>query len=118
MIEGLNFQTREILASAACLGAATRAGHPGRWQFARNPGLVQGKADALGLPVDVPDIAETTAQGAAMLAGLGAGDFADIAQAGDALTCSFTEPIQTQRGGITTTAGSGSSDRPIPRSAH
>lgn len=89
VIEGLNFQTREILASAACLGLK-----PERIILvggsARNPGLVQGKADALGLPVDVPDIAETTAQGAAMLAGLGAGDFADIAQAGDALTCSFT----------------------------
>lgn len=89
VFEGLNFQTREILSSAECLGLT-----PDRFILvggsARNSGLVKGKADALGLPVDVPDVAETTVQGAAMLAGLGAGDFADMAQAVEAVDCQFT----------------------------
>jgi len=89
IIEGLNFQTREILTSAKCLGL-----EPERLILvggsARNPSLVQSKADALGLPVDVPDVAETTAQGAAMLAGLGAGDFADMDQAFSAMESNTT----------------------------
>ena len=45
---------------------------------ARNAALVQAKADTLGLPIDLPDVAETTALGAAMLAALGMGEFATL----------------------------------------
>ena len=37
--------------------------------------LMQFQADILGIPVDVPVITETTALGAAYLAGLGVGNF-------------------------------------------
>ncbi|MCL4188067.1 MAG: hypothetical protein KJZ85_10690 [Rhodobacteraceae bacterium] len=84
VFEGLNLQTREILASATAFGLA-----PEQLVFvggsSRNPGLVQAKADALGLPVEVPDVAETTALGAALLAALGAGAFAGIDEAVDAM---------------------------------
>lgn len=38
-----------------------------------NPFLMQFQADMLGIPVEVPEIAETTALGAACLAGLAVG---------------------------------------------
>ncbi|MBU3030731.1 FGGY-family carbohydrate kinase [Paracoccus marinaquae] len=97
VFEGLNLQTREILASAACLGLT-----PERLIMvggsARNPGIVQSRADALGLPVDVPGVTETTAQGAAMLAGIGAGEFADMDQAVAAMTCAMTRTEPTTDG--------------------
>ena len=39
------------------------------------------KADVLGMPVEVPDVTDVTAQGAALLAGIGVGIFADAAEA-------------------------------------
>jgi xylulokinase len=39
------------------------------------------KADVLGLPVEVPEVTDVTAQGAALLAGIGIGVFADAAEA-------------------------------------
>lgn len=84
VFEGLNFQTREILESAAPLGVdADRLVFVGG--NSRNPALVQGKADTLGLPVDVPEVGETTCLGAAMLAGLGTGCFASLDEAVDAM---------------------------------
>lgn len=77
VFEGLNLQTRAILASASAFGVA-----PDRIVLvggsARNAALVQAKADTLGLPIDLPDVAETTALGAAMLAALGIGEFATL----------------------------------------
>jgi glycerol kinase len=46
---------------------------------ARDGGLMQFQADVLGVPVVVPEVAETTALGAAMLAGVGAGAFSQDA---------------------------------------
>lgn len=43
-----------------------------------NKFLMQFQADILGIPVDVPVITETTALGAAYLAGLGVGEFASL----------------------------------------
>lgn len=43
-----------------------------------NKFLMQFQADILGIPVDVPEITETTALGAAYLAGLGIGDFTGL----------------------------------------
>ena len=40
--------------------------------------LMQFQADILGIPVDVPVITETTALGAAYLAGLGVGEFSNL----------------------------------------
>jgi glycerol kinase len=52
----------EPLAELRADGAAT----VNRW-------LMQFQADVLGVPVVVPEVAETTAMGAALLAGVGAG---------------------------------------------
>jgi glycerol kinase len=41
--------------------------------------MAQDLADMLGVPVERPAMAETTALGAAMLAGVGCGLFADLA---------------------------------------
>lgn len=46
-----------------------------------NDWLCQHLADILGVPVERPRVIETTALGAAMLAGIGAGLFADLAEA-------------------------------------
>jgi len=48
---------------------------------ARLPLLSQLKADVLGLPIVVPELPEGAAMGAALLAGLGSGVFADPCQA-------------------------------------
>ncbi|WP_275429744.1 FGGY-family carbohydrate kinase, partial [Proteus mirabilis] len=42
-----------------------------------NDWIAQDLADILAIPVDRPDFAETTALGAAMLAGIGCGMFTD-----------------------------------------
>ena len=42
--------------------------------------MMQFQSDLLGVPVDRPDMVETTAQGAAWLAGLHAGLWSDIAE--------------------------------------
>jgi len=46
-----------------------------------NDWIAQDLADVLALPVERPDFIETTALGAAMLAALGAGWFATLAEA-------------------------------------
>jgi xylulokinase len=97
VFEGLNFQTREILESTAVLGVnADRLVFVGG--SSRNAALVQAKADTLGLPVDVPEVAETTCLGAAMLAGLGAGVFGSMDEAAEAMKSPTkrTEPDPAQ----------------------
>ena len=47
----------------------------------RNPLWLQMKADVTGLPVEVPEHEEVTLLGAAMLAGVGAGVYADLEEA-------------------------------------
>ena len=47
---------------------------------AANKFLMQFQADLIGIPVDVPEIKDTTALGAAQLAALGAGEFDSIEQ--------------------------------------
>ncbi|WP_252405425.1 FGGY-family carbohydrate kinase, partial [Escherichia coli] len=46
-----------------------------------NDWIAQDLADILAIPVDRPDFAETTALGAAMLAGIGCGMFTDLGKA-------------------------------------
>lgn len=93
VLEGLNFQTREILNSIEIFGVT-----PDRVAFvggsSKNPTLVQNKANALGLPVEVPEISETTVLGAAIIAGAGAGVFASTNEAVEAMrpTTTVVEP--------------------------
>lgn len=80
VFEGLSFQTKEIVDSMqecdiqaekfVMIGGSTKSSS-----------LVQTRADILGLPVEVFDVPETSALGAAMLAGIGVGIYADIDEA-------------------------------------
>jgi glycerol kinase len=49
----------------------------------RNRFLMQFLADILNIPVEIPEISETSALGAAYLAGLGRGDFASLSELSD-----------------------------------
>ena len=80
-VEGISFGIRHLLEIALnytnisvgelrCVGGGTRNAF---WQ--------QVKADVLGLPVDTPNIVDVTAQGAALLAAVGAQVFHDEAEA-------------------------------------
>ncbi|HJQ84919.1 MAG TPA: FGGY-family carbohydrate kinase, partial [Candidatus Binatia bacterium] len=72
-LEALAYQTRDVAdAMAADAGAALRALRVDGGAAA-NDFLMQFQADVLGVPVDRPKVVETTAMGAAFLAGLGTG---------------------------------------------
>ncbi|MDA5192581.1 glycerol kinase GlpK [Govanella unica] len=74
-LEAVAYQTRDLVAAMT----AEFAGDAGASVLRVDGGLTNSRwlmrfmADMLGRPVDVPDVAETTALGAAFLAGLGAG---------------------------------------------
>jgi glycerol kinase len=75
-LESIAYQTRDVVA------AMTAAGVPLRelrvdGGAAANDFLMQFQADILGIPVDRPALVETTAAGAAYLAGLGASFWTD-----------------------------------------
>jgi xylulokinase len=83
-VEGISYGIRYLLETAQgysgvtvgelrCVGGGTRNTF---WQ--------QVKADILGLPVDAPSVVDVTAQGAALLAAMGAGVFRDTAEAASA----------------------------------
>jgi xylulokinase len=81
VIEGINFSFLEMLKSLE-----TGAGQKAQKITAigggtRNELWMQTKADISGLPVETPEIEEATAMGAAMLAGMGAGVYKDLAEA-------------------------------------
>ncbi|MEO6718384.1 MAG: glycerol kinase [Novosphingobium sp.] len=100
-ITGLSFSTTrahlvraalEAMALQTCDLAAAFAGDGARWTSLRidggmsaNDWIAQDLADMLDLPVERPDFVETTALGAAMLAGLGAGLFASLDEAAGAM---------------------------------
>ena len=100
-ITGMSFSTTrahlvraalEAMALQTCDLAAAFAGDGARWTALRidggmsaNDWIAQDLADMLELPVERPDFVETTALGAAMLAGLGAGMFASLAEAAGAM---------------------------------
>ena len=76
-LEAMAHQTHDLMTAFAADGA--------RWQclkvdggMAANDWLAQDLADMLALPVERPAFVETTALGAAMLAGIGCGLFADL----------------------------------------
>src|SRR5439155_23363108 len=77
-LESLAFQTRDLIeAMARDAGGAARAGRIRELKVdggaAANDFLMQLQADVLGLPVSRPRVIETTALGAALLAGLATG---------------------------------------------
>ncbi len=79
-LEAVAQQTADLLDALAADGvAATRLRVDGG--MVANDWLCQHLADVLGIPVERPQVIETTALGCAMLAGVGAGLFADLAAA-------------------------------------
>lgn len=100
-ITGMSFSTTrahlvraalEAMALQTCDLAAAFAGDGARWTSLRidggmsaNDWIAQDLADMLDLPVERPDFVETTALGAAMLAGCGAGLFGSLAEAARAM---------------------------------
>ena len=96
-ITGLSFATGRAHIARAALEAMAHQTHDlmtaftsdgARWQclkvdggMAANDWLAQDLADMLGLPVERPAFIETTALGAAMLAGIGCGLFASLEDA-------------------------------------
>ncbi len=83
-LEAMAHQTLDLAEAFAADGA--------RWSSLRidggmsaNDWMAQDLADMLGLPVERPHFVETTALGAAMLAGVGAGLFASLAAAAAAM---------------------------------
>jgi glycerol kinase len=77
-LDSIAFQTRDLVEAMRAAGqpiAVLRADGGGT----ANGYLMQRQADLLGIPVEVAGVQETTALGAAFLAGLGAGVWRDVA---------------------------------------
>jgi len=83
-LEAMAMQTVDLAHAFAADGAAwTELRIDGG--MSANDWMAQDLADVLGVPVERPDFVETTALGAAMLAGVGAGLFASLDQAAAAM---------------------------------
>ena len=83
-LEAMALQTHDLAAAFAGDGAPWRALRIDGGMSA-NDWIAQDLADMLALPVERPDFVESTALGAAMLAGVGAGLFASLADAAAAM---------------------------------
>jgi glycerol kinase len=82
-LEGMAYQTADVVAAMARdAGVSLAADRPLRADggAAVNAFLMQFQADLLGVPVEVPHVTETTALGAAYLAGLATGFWRDRAE--------------------------------------
>ncbi len=98
-LEAMGQQTADLVDALAADGVAA-AGLRVDGGMVANDWLCQDLADSLGIPVERPRIIETTALGAAMLAGVGAGLWADLGEAAAAMSApdrSFTPSIETER---------------------
>jgi glycerol kinase len=98
-LSGLSFSSTRAHIVRAALEAMAHQSHDLKTAFAAdgadwarlrvdggmvaNDWMAQDLADILGIPVDRPDFAETTALGAAMLAGVGCGLFSGLEQAAE-----------------------------------
>ncbi|MFA7586766.1 MAG: glycerol kinase GlpK [Novosphingobium sp.] len=83
-LEAMACQTQDLAEAFAADGAAwTRLRLDGG--MSANDWIAQDLADMLNLPVERPDFVETTALGAAMLAGVGCGLFATLGDAASAM---------------------------------
>jgi glycerol kinase len=74
-LEAMAYQTLDALEAIAATGARPAAELKADGGATANAWLMQFQADILGIPVVVPEIAETTALGAAFMAGVGVGAF-------------------------------------------
>jgi xylulokinase len=77
IIEGLDYQFSHILAAVESVLGGTLDRVVAVGGATRNDFWMQNKADVAGRPVEVPDVAEATPLGAAMLAGMGVGLYRD-----------------------------------------
>jgi glycerol kinase len=84
-LEAMGQQTADLVEALAADGVPAAALRVDGGMVA-NDWLCQDLADSLGIPVARPRIIETTALGAAMLAGVGVGMFAGLAEAAAAMT--------------------------------
>jgi glycerol kinase len=86
-LDAVCFQTRDLLDAMARDMTAAKLGAPGALKvdggMVKNDWFCQRLADLTGLTVDRPKITETTALGAAYLAGLSAGVFRDFSEITD-----------------------------------
>ena len=80
-MEGLSFGFCHVVALMQQLGGLRADALRVTGGSARNTWWQQLKADVIGLPIEVTDEPEASAKGAALLAGIGAGVFADEAEA-------------------------------------
>ena len=83
-LEAMASQTRDLADAFAADGAPWRSLRIDGGMSA-NDWVAQDLADMLALPVERPAMVETTALGAAMLAGLGAGMFGSLGEAAQAM---------------------------------
>ncbi len=83
-LDAVCYQTRDLLEAMARDMADAGLGAPAALKvdggMVKNDWFCQRLADLTGLPVERPQVTETTALGAAYLAGLGAGLFSDFAE--------------------------------------
>jgi glycerol kinase len=82
-LESVCYQSRDLLRAMQADGANAPAALRVDGGMVSNDWLMQFLADMLGLPVERPVIAQTTALGAAYLAGLGAGVFSSLEELSD-----------------------------------
>jgi len=77
MIEGLDYQFRDIVTTIEANSNAELEKFLAVGGATRNEFWMQNKADVLGCPIEVPDVEEASPLGAAILAGIGVGLYAD-----------------------------------------
>jgi xylulokinase len=80
-MEGLAFSVRYLLEGLQRVTKSPTTELRAVGGGSRNPWWQSLKADVLGLPVEVPAVTDVTAQGAALLAGIGVGLYRDAAEA-------------------------------------
>jgi glycerol kinase len=82
-LDSIAYQTRDVVDAMNCDGSTTVHELRADGGAAANNFLMQFQADILGVPVVRPQLLETTAAGAAFLAGLGAGVWRDSGELED-----------------------------------
>ena len=81
IVEGLDFQFLDILRAVERGLGTTASRLVAVGGATRNAFWMQSKADAVGKPIEAPEIEEATPLGAAMLAGIGVGVYRDLEDA-------------------------------------
>ena len=97
-LQSVCFQTRDLLAAMQRDGASSACTLRIDGGMAANRWFAQALADLLGVPVDRPRVVETTALGAACMAGLGAGVFSSPAQITAQWACEQRFEVQMDGG--------------------